>query len=66
MAKKDYFDLTDQVAVITGASSGIGYQIAKALANQGAKLALFARREERLIANKKEIEDEYGVCSSSS
>ena len=61
MAKKDYFDLTDQVAVITGASSGIGYQIAKALANQGAKLALFARREERLIANKKEIEDEYGV-----
>ena len=49
MAKKDYFDLTDQVAVITGASSGIGYQIAKALANQGAKLALFARREERLI-----------------
>ena len=47
MAKKDYFDLTDQVAVITGASSGIGYQIAKALANQGAKLALFARREER-------------------
>ncbi|MCF0226525.1 MAG: SDR family oxidoreductase [Methanobrevibacter sp.] len=61
MAKKDYFDLTDQVAVITGASSGIGYQLSKALANQGAKLALFARREERLKENADEIKAEYGV-----
>ena len=58
---KNYFDIKDKVAVITGASSGLGWQIAQAYASQGAKLALFARREERLIENKKEIEDEYGV-----
>lgn len=58
---KNYFDLTDKVAVVTGASSGLGLQMAKALANQGAKLALFARREDRLQENKKVIEDEFGV-----
>lgn len=54
--KKDYFDLTGQVAVVTGASSGLGVQFAKALANQGADLALCARRFERLEEVKKEIE----------
>lgn len=45
---KNYFDLTGDVAVVTGASSGLGVQFSKALANQGAKLALFARREDKL------------------
>ena len=58
---KNYFDIKDKVAVVTGASSGLGWQIAQAYASQGAKLALFARREERLIENVKEIEDEFGV-----
>ena len=58
---KNYFDIKDKVAVITGASSGLGWQIAQAYASQGAKLALFARREERLQENKKELEDKYGV-----
>ena len=58
---KNYFDIKDKVAVVTGASSGLGWQIAQAYASQGAKLALFARREERLIENKKVLEDEYGV-----
>ena len=53
---KNYFDIKDKVAVVTGASSGLGWQIAQAYASQGAKLALFARREERLIENKKELE----------
>ena len=40
---------TDQkVCLITGASSGIGYGVAKALSIRGHKLILTARREERL------------------
>ena len=54
---KNYFDIKDKVAVVTGASSGLGWQIAQAYASQGAKVALFARREERLQENVAEIED---------
>ena len=42
--------LQDQVAVITGASAGIGRACALALAREGARLVLTARREERLEA----------------
>ena len=42
--KKNYFDLSGQVAVVTGASSGLGVQMAKALANQGCSIVLMARR----------------------
>ena len=58
---KDLFDLTGKVAVVTGASSGLGVQFAKALAKAGANLAILARRREKLEAVKKEIEDEFGV-----
>jgi gluconate 5-dehydrogenase len=58
---KNYFDIKDKVAIVTGASSGLGLQIAKAFASQGVKLALFARREERLQQNVKDIEDEFGT-----
>ncbi|MDO5845156.1 MAG: SDR family NAD(P)-dependent oxidoreductase, partial [Methanocorpusculum sp.] len=53
---KNYFDLTGKVAVITGASSGLGVQMAKALANQGANIAVLARRKEKIEAVAKEIE----------
>lgn len=62
MERKDYFDLTGDVAIVTGASSGLGVQFAKALANQGAKLALIARRKEKLEAVQKEIEDFGAEC----
>ncbi len=42
------FSLKGRVAVITGASSGLGLQMAKGFAEQGAHLALLARRVDRL------------------
>ena len=53
---KNIFDLTGKVALVTGASSGLGVQFAKALANQGADIAIAARRVDRLEQVKKEIE----------
>lgn len=50
------FDLTGKVAIVTGASSGLGVQFAKALAKQGANVAVVARRVEKLETVKAEIE----------
>ncbi|HZS72728.1 MAG TPA: 3-oxoacyl-[acyl-carrier-protein] reductase [Candidatus Acidoferrum sp.] len=44
------FSLKDKVAVVTGASQGIGRDTALALAEAGAKLAVAARNEEKLAA----------------
>ena len=55
------FDLKGRVAVVSGASSGLGQQMARAFAHQGADLAILARRVERLEDFKKELEDEFGV-----
>jgi NAD(P)-dependent dehydrogenase (short-subunit alcohol dehydrogenase family) len=59
--KKNYFDLTGQVAIVTGCSTGLGVQMAKALANQGASIVCVARRQEKIDANAKEIAEEFGV-----
>ena len=59
---KNYFDLTGKVAIVTGASSGLGVQFAKALINQGAKVALVARRVQRLEEVKADIEAMGGEC----
>ncbi len=48
MDMTNYDTLTDRTAVVTGASSGIGATTARALAAGGAKVALFARRGDKL------------------
>ena len=53
-------DLSGEVALVTGASSGLGVRFAKVLASQGAKVALAARRVERLETLAKEIRDVGG------
>ena len=49
------FDLTGRAALITGASSGLGARMARVLAASGAKVALAARRVDRLGALAAEI-----------
>jgi len=56
MAPDSPYDLTDQIALVTGASSGLGRHFALLLARAGAKVAVAARRLERLEALTAEIE----------
>ncbi len=57
---KQYFSVCGKNAIVTGASSGLGRQFAICLAEQGANVAIMARREDRLAQVKEEIE-QYGV-----
>lgn len=50
------FDLKGRVAVVSGASSGLGQQMALAFARQGADIAILARRVERLEEFKPKLE----------
>ena len=58
---KQLFDLTGRVALVTGCSGGLGVQMAKALAKQGADLVIMARRYEKLLEVKQEIESAHGA-----
>ena len=58
---KNYFDLTGQTALVTGCSTGLGVQMAKALANQGANIVAIARRKDKIEEVCREIEKEFSV-----
>jgi 3-oxoacyl-[acyl-carrier protein] reductase len=60
MKAAEMFSLNGRVALVTGASSGLGVQFAKALADNGAAVVLVARRAKRLDALKEEIEKRGG------
>lgn len=60
MKAADLFDLTGEVALITGASSGLGRNFAKVLAANGAKVVLAARSTAKLEDLKAEIESDGG------
>ena len=56
MTPSTLFDLSGAVALVTGASSGLGRRFARVLAENGASVVLVARRKERLEALAAEIE----------
>ncbi len=62
MDSRDYlaslFDLSGRTAIVTGASSGLGAEMARVLVRAGARVLLVARRAERLAA----LADELGDC----
>lgn len=58
------YDLSGQVALITGATSGLGWHFSRVLAAAGAKVAIAGRRKERLSELAALITNEGGECAS--
>ncbi len=55
------FNYKGKVVAVTGASSGLGKQVAEGFASVGADLVLLARRVQRLEESAKELSEKYGV-----
>lgn len=61
---RDRFSLAGKVAVVTGASSGLGAGFATALATSGAQLVLAGRNQDRLASTKAAIDDLGGAAAT--
>jgi NAD(P)-dependent dehydrogenase (short-subunit alcohol dehydrogenase family) len=59
--KKDMFSLEGKVAIVTGASKGIGEAIARVFAQYGAKVVISSRKQADLEVLAEEIKNEYSV-----
>jgi gluconate 5-dehydrogenase len=57
MSVKALFDLTGQVALVTGGSRGLGLQMAEALGEMGARLAITARKPDELMQAKAHLQN---------
>ena len=60
---EDLFDISDKVALITGATGGFGSAIAKGLSKVGAKIMATGRNEDTLSSLVREIEEKGGTAS---
>jgi NAD(P)-dependent dehydrogenase (short-subunit alcohol dehydrogenase family) len=58
------FDLSGKVALVTGASSGLGVHFARTLASAGAAVAIAARRADRLASLQAELRDAGGKVAA--
>ncbi len=53
--------MNNNAALITGTTTGIGYELTKLFANDGFNLVLVARNEERLSAIKSDLSEKYRI-----
>ena len=60
----NYESMRGRIAVVTGASSGIGAAVARSLAIEGAHVALAARRQDELLAVQTGLDDRGGEVKS--
>ncbi len=60
-SNKELFDLTGQVAIVTGGAAGIGVQMAYALAEAGANVVIAARKLDRCQEAAEKMESELGI-----
>lgn len=55
------FNLTERTAIVSGAGAGIGLQVAQALAEAGANVAIWYHGNKKALDRAAEIEKRYGV-----